>query len=79
MLTLLVVEMVALSNAISRLDSSETKFRSSFIYLPKEYLFMSVPKTIAKEYSKMKAFRKEHLTCQEYKKVTEYSDTEYSI
>lgn len=33
---------------------------------------MSVPKAIAKEDSKLKAFRKEHRTCQEYKKVPEY-------
>jgi len=71
--THLVVEMVALSNAISRLDSSETKFRSSFICSSKDYLlFISVLVTIAKEDSKMKTFRKEHLTCREYKEVLKY-------
>lgn len=41
--------MVAFPNAVSRLDSSGTKFSFSFIHLSKEYLlFTSVPITVVK-------------------------------
>lgn len=57
-----VVEMVAFPNAISRLDSSGTKFISSFINSPKEnVLFMSVPITTIKGDSKCKCLEKKIL------------------